>query len=175
MWGRWLWEGHHYLLHSLAHKKLLAVAPKEHQNPPTVDFLCENKEICCWKAHAKMLSINKVALKTILVPFVSDPGQVIMGSVLQDSGNKTCLVRSWFANQLGSSYHKRCLTVDTGTAQMEQEYAPHLIQRSKWCTVQQPSMWSRTDTQDNVSRRNWRLGRDITPVALVHGLSRSAN
>ena len=50
-----------------------------------------------------MPGANKVAFKTIAVPFVSDSGQVVMGLVLLDSGSETTLIRTGIANQLGIS------------------------------------------------------------------------
>ena len=60
-----------------------------------------------------MPGANKVALKTIAVPFVSDSGQVVMGLVLLDSGSETTLIRTGFASQLGISGPRTTLTVDT--------------------------------------------------------------
>ena len=60
-----------------------------------------------------MPGANKIALKTIAVPFVSDSGQVVMGLVLLDSGSETTLTITGFANQLGISGPKTTLTVDT--------------------------------------------------------------
>ena len=60
-----------------------------------------------------MPGANRVALKTIAVPFVSDSGQVVMGLVLLDSGSETTLTKTGFANQLGISGPKTTLTVDT--------------------------------------------------------------
>ena len=54
-----------------------------------------------------MPGANKVTLKTIAVPFVSDSGQVVMGLVLLDSGSETTLIKTGFANQLGISGPKR--------------------------------------------------------------------
>ena len=60
-----------------------------------------------------MPDANKVALKTIAVPFVSDSGQVVIRLALLDSRSETTLIRTGFANQLGISGPKTTLTVDS--------------------------------------------------------------
>ena len=53
---------------------------------------------------------------------------------------------------------------------------PHLIERSKWRTIQRNIR--RGDlvliVEDNVPRGQWRLGRVIAPIASADGLVRSA-
>ncbi|XP_048578061.1 uncharacterized protein LOC116619333 [Nematostella vectensis] len=99
-------RGHHYLLHSFAPKQ----PPRE---PLTVELPPGDKEVHCGKAQASTPSVNKVALKTVAVPFTSDSGQVVMGLVLLDSGSETTLVRTGFAKQPGISGPRQNLTVDT--------------------------------------------------------------
>ncbi|XP_028405257.1 uncharacterized protein LOC114527763 [Dendronephthya gigantea] len=56
------------------------------------------------------------------------------------------------------------------------EYVPHLIERSKWRTIQRNLR--RGDlvliVEDNVPRGQWRLGRVMAPIASADGLVRSA-
>ena len=105
-------KGHHYLLHSKP-RVLPVTPPRESQKLLTIELPQESKGAHCGKAQASMPGANKVALKTIAVPFVSDSGQVVMGLVLLDSGSETTLIRTGFANQLGISGPRTTLTVDT--------------------------------------------------------------
>ena len=56
------------------------------------------------------------------------------------------------------------------------EYVQHLIERSKWHTIQRNTR--RGDlvlfVEDNVPRGQWRLGRVVAPIASADGLVRSA-
>ena len=54
----------------------------------------------------------RVALKTLVVPFVNSAGEIVRGTVLLDSGGETTLIRVRFANQLGVSAKRQNLTVD---------------------------------------------------------------
>ena len=105
-------KDHHYLLLSKP-RELPVTPPRESQKPLTVELSQESKGAHCGKAQASMPGANKVALKTIAVPFVSDSGQVVMGLVLLDSGSETTLTITGFPNQLGISGPKTTLTVDT--------------------------------------------------------------
>ena len=83
-------KGHHYLLHSKPREPPVT-PPGESQKPLTVELPQESKGAQFGKAQASMPGANKVVLKTIAVPFVSDSGQVVMGLVLLDFGSETNL------------------------------------------------------------------------------------
>jgi hypothetical protein len=82
---------------------------------------------------------ERVALKTVSVPFIDDSGRVVNGLVLLDYFLLTTLVRAGFANQLGTKGPKKSLTVDAvgggvGTVVRSQgvhlPFAPHIRDRS---------------------------------------------
>jgi hypothetical protein len=81
------------------HHKLLHVLPKS------------PKGVHCGKAQVSSSGSGRVALKTVIVPFVKDSGGLVLGTVLLDSGSETTLIRSGFAKQLGVQGQR--LTVDT--------------------------------------------------------------
>ncbi|CAB4006844.1 Hypothetical predicted protein, partial [Paramuricea clavata] len=98
-------KGHHYLLHSSKSKH-----EKPSDDPPKTPE--ENKAMHCGKAQISTPISERVALKTVSVPFIDDSGRVVNGLVLLDSGSETTLVRAGFANQLGIKGPKQSLTVD---------------------------------------------------------------
>ena len=98
-------KGHHYLLHSSKSKH-----EKPSNDPPKTPE--ENKAMHCGKAQISAPISERVALKTVSVPFIDDSGRVVNGLVLIDSGSETTLVRAGFANQLGIKGPKQSLTVD---------------------------------------------------------------
>ena len=106
-------KGHNYLLHCSTPSQPTTASSGGSRNQHSEEPSQGNKGLHCGKAQARVPSTNKVALKTVVVPFVCDSGQVIMGLVLLDSGSETTLIRTGFANQLGISGPKANLTVDT--------------------------------------------------------------
>ncbi|CAB4018436.1 Hypothetical predicted protein, partial [Paramuricea clavata] len=98
-------KGHHYLLHSSKSKH-----EKPSDDPPKTPE--ENKAMHCGKAQISTPISERVALKTVSVPFIDDSGRVVNGLVLLDSGSETTLVRAGFTNQLGIKGPKQSLTVD---------------------------------------------------------------
>lgn len=84
-------KGHHKLPHAAPEQP----APKL----PAADQTSKPQGVRCGKAQAKVHSQSKVALKTIVVPLVSDTGEIVSGAVLLDSGSETTLIRTGFAKQ----------------------------------------------------------------------------
>lgn len=97
-------KGHQYLLE--------AFTPKEERKPEEMLTAELPPGIHCGKTQTKLTDVSEVALKTVVVPFKSDSGQVVMGLVLLDSGSEMTLLRTGFANQLGIQGPKQNLTVD---------------------------------------------------------------
>ena len=90
------------------HHKLLHATPK----PPNEGQVSQSKGVHCGKAQVNASCPSKVALKTVVVPFVTDAGEIVMGTVLLDSVSETTLIRIGFAKQLGVQGQRQNLTVD---------------------------------------------------------------